>query len=144
MLPGRPVGRAVALPLSSRTAPTKRTPLRGKVFISRCSSPVSPIAPRAALMRLARQLGNDAPVPDRGQQIVLGDDPVAVSHQMNKKIENLGLDSDKRTSPAQFPPIRVEYACPRNNSARQRFRASPPAHVRKCNTGSPNEKWREP
>jgi hypothetical protein len=31
---------------------------------------------------------------------------------MNKKIENLGLDSYKRTSPAQFPPIRVEYAVP--------------------------------
>jgi hypothetical protein len=29
---------------------------------------------------------------------------------MNKKIEHLGLDRDKRTSPAQFTPIRVEGA----------------------------------
>lgn len=31
---------------------------------------------------------------------------------MNKTIENLGLDSQERSFPAQFPPIRVEYAVP--------------------------------
>ena len=81
-------------------------------------------------------------MPDRGQQIVLGDDPIAVSHQMNKKIENLGLDGDKRTSPAQFPPIRVEYAVPEIIAQDKIPRVGP--HARKCNTGSPNEKWREP
>ena len=37
-----------------RTSPTKRTPRRGTVRISRCSSPLSPTARRAALMRLTR------------------------------------------------------------------------------------------
>lgn len=35
-----------------RTAPIKRMPLRGNL-ITRCSSPLSPIAPRAALMQVA-------------------------------------------------------------------------------------------
>ena len=37
---------------TSRISPTKRKPLRGSVRISRCSSPLSPIAVRAALMRV--------------------------------------------------------------------------------------------
>jgi hypothetical protein len=49
-------------------------------------------------------------VPDRGEQIIPGDDAVAVPHQVNKEIENLGLDRHRRASPVQFPPIRVEYA----------------------------------
>ena len=46
--------RVVAGPgvASSRTSPTKRMPLRGRVLIRRCLSPVSPMALRAALMRL--------------------------------------------------------------------------------------------
>ena len=85
-------------------------------------------------------LGNDAPVPDRGQQIFLGDDPFAVSHQMNEEIENLGLDSHKRTFPAQFPPIRVEYAV-LEMIAQDKI---PLVAPRKCNTRSPKKKWREP
>ena len=34
--------------------PTKRIPLRGKVRIRRCASPLSPMALRAALIRLVR------------------------------------------------------------------------------------------
>jgi hypothetical protein len=64
-----------------------------------------------------------------------------VSHQMNKKIENLGLDSYKRTSPAQFPPIRVEYALPEIVAQGNIPLIAP--RVRKCNTRSPKEKWRE-
>src|SRR5665213_1937403 len=37
---------------SSRTSPTKRTPLRGRVLIRRCSVPLSPMALRTALMRV--------------------------------------------------------------------------------------------
>jgi hypothetical protein len=37
---------------SSRTAPTKRMPLRANVLIRRCSSPLSEMACRAALMQV--------------------------------------------------------------------------------------------
>jgi hypothetical protein len=37
---------------ASRTAATKRNPLRGSVLIRRCSSPLSPMAARATLMRV--------------------------------------------------------------------------------------------
>ena len=40
--------------IGHRTSPTKRRPLRAMVRISFCSSPLSPIALRAALMRLVR------------------------------------------------------------------------------------------
>ena len=46
------IDRASAGSCSSCTTPTKRMPLRGTVRISRCAPPVSPIALRAALMRL--------------------------------------------------------------------------------------------
>jgi len=59
---------------------------------------------------------------------------------MNKKIENLGLDSDKRSSPAQFPPIRVEYVVLKTIA--QNTIPLVTLWV-ECNTGSPKEKWRE-
>jgi len=49
-----PVPGAPSPSPSTRTAATKRTPLRAIVRISFCPSPVSPIALRAALIRLAR------------------------------------------------------------------------------------------
>jgi hypothetical protein len=58
---------------------------------------------------------------------------------MNKKIEDLGLDSHKRTFPAQFPPIGVEYAVLEIIKQDK----IPLVARRKCNT-SPKEKWREP
>ena len=79
-------------------------------------------------------------MPDCCQQIILADDPVAVLHQMDKKIENLRLDSHERTSPAQFPPIRVEYAV-LEIIAQDKI---PLVTRPKCNTRSPKKKWREP
>jgi hypothetical protein len=58
---------------------------------------------------------------------------------MNKKIENLGLDSHKRTFPAQFPPIRVEYTILEIIAQDE----IPLVALRECNTRSPKEKWRE-
>jgi hypothetical protein len=44
--------------------------------------------------------GDDSPVPDRFDELVLGDDPLAVSHQMDQQIEDLRLDRHKlRTAP---------------------------------------------
>jgi hypothetical protein len=59
---------------------------------------------------------------------------------MNKKVENLGLDSHKRAFPAQFPPIRVEYAV-LEIIAQDKI---PLVTRPKCNTRSPKKKWREP
>jgi hypothetical protein len=78
-------------------------------------------------------------VPDRGQQIIPRDDPFAVSHQMNQKIENLGFDRRKRTFPAQFPPISIEHALLEMITQDK----IPLVAWRNCNT-SPKEKWREP
>jgi hypothetical protein len=58
---------------------------------------------------------------------------------MNEEIENLGLDSHKRTSPAQFPPIRVEYAV-LEKIAQDKF---PLVARRQCNTRYPKKKWRD-
>ena len=60
-------------------SPTKRRPLRAMVRISFWSSPLSPTALRAALMRLVRvEFRHDPAAPDRGDEIVLADDAVAV------------------------------------------------------------------
>ena len=49
------------------------------VRISFCSSPLSPIAFRAALMRLVRvEVRHDPAAPDRSDEIVLADDAIAV------------------------------------------------------------------
>jgi hypothetical protein len=58
---------------------------------------------------------------------------------MNEEIENLGLDGHKRAFPAQFPPIRVEYAILEMISQDK----IPLVVRRKSNTRSPKEKWRE-
>ena len=47
-----PTAAAAVCCCSSRTTPTKRNPLRGSVLISRCCPPLSPIALRAALIRV--------------------------------------------------------------------------------------------
>ena len=66
------------------------------VRISRCLSPLSPTALRAALMRLVRvEFGHDAAAPDRRDQIVLADDAVAVLHQVNQQVEHLRLDRNQ-------------------------------------------------
>jgi hypothetical protein len=65
-------------------------------------------APRRVDSVEQRGLRNNASMPDRGQQIILADDTVAVPDQVNKEIEDLGLDSHKGRSPAQFAAIRVE------------------------------------
>ena len=42
-----------------------------------------------------RGFGDDTPVPDRSQQGVLADDPVAILDQMQQKIEYLRLDRNQ-------------------------------------------------
>ena len=71
--------------------------------------PLSPIALRAALMRLVRvEFRHDPAVPDRGDQVVFGDDAVAVLHQVNQQVEYLRLDSNRLRIPAQLPPVGIK------------------------------------
>ena len=94
---------------SSRTAPTNRRPLRGSVLISLCRvAGIADCAPRGVDPVEQRRLRNGAPVPDRRQKIVLADHTVTVPDQVDKKIEDLGLDGHKRRTPPQLAAIRVE------------------------------------
>jgi hypothetical protein len=45
------------------------------------------------------RLGYGTPMPDRRQKLVLADDTITVPDQVNKEIENLGLDGHKVCSP---------------------------------------------
>ena len=85
---------------SSRTAPTNRRPLRGSVLISLCRSPVSPIALLAALIRLNNADSEMArPCQTDAREVILADHTITVPDQVNKEIEDLGLDSHKVRSP---------------------------------------------
>src|SRR4029077_19306422 len=91
------------------TSPTKRRPLRAMVRISFWLSPLSPTALRAALMRLVKGgVGNDPATPNRCNQVVLADHPVAVLNQINQQVEYLRLDGNGLGAAAQFAPVGVK------------------------------------
>ena len=74
-----------------------------------CALPLSPIAHRAALMRVVvAEFGDDPPRPDRGDQIVPADQSPAVLDQVLQKVEGLRLDPHNLTASAQFPTVRVK------------------------------------
>ena len=80
------------------------------VRISFCSSPLSPIAFRAALMRLVkRRIRHDPAAPDRSEEIVLADDAVAVLHQIDQQIEHLRLDGNGLGAAAQLAPVGIKH-----------------------------------
>ena len=56
-----------------------------------------------------RRFGDDAAVPDRLDQIVLGDDVVAVFDQVNQQIEHLRLDRDALAAAGQFAEVDIEH-----------------------------------
>ena len=68
------------------------------------SSPANSLPPdsRRSKSRRHRQcrFGNGAPVPDRRQEFVLADHMIAVPDQVNKKVEDLGLDGYRVRSPS--------------------------------------------
>ena len=80
-----------------RTSPTKRKPLRATVRISFCV--LAGVADRLARgVDAAGQRGvrHDAAAPDRGDQIILADDPVAIVDQIDQQVEDLRLDGNER------------------------------------------------
>ena len=56
-----------------------------------------------------RRFGDDAAVPDRLDQIVLGDDAVAVFDQMNQQIEHLRLDRDALAAAGQLAEVGIKH-----------------------------------
>ena len=98
------VGRCAPL-ICSFTTPMKRRPFFGMVRMSFCSLPLSPIAFRAALMRLSSV---DSAPPYEGNEIVSADDVVAVLQQMDQQVEYLRLHRNQLTVPAQLAKAGVQ------------------------------------
>ena len=88
-----------------------RKPLRASVRIRRCSSPLSPIALRTALIWLVRVDSETIRPPHTAlQQIVLADDALAVAHQVDQQVEDLRPDRNNLGPPGELPPVRVKHA----------------------------------
>ena len=66
----------------------------------------------------ARQRGvrDDAAAPDRCDEVVLADDAVAVAHEMDEQIEDLGLHRDQLGATAQLPSVGVKYVIVKEKS----------------------------
>ncbi len=56
-----------------------------------------------------RGFGDDAAVPHRLDQIVLGDDVVAILDQVNQEIEHLRLDRDALAAAGQLAEVDIEH-----------------------------------
>ena len=57
-----------------------------------------------------RGFGDDAAIPDRLDQIVLGDDVVAVFDQVNQQVEDFRPNRNNLRPPGELPPVRVKHA----------------------------------
>ena len=51
------------------------------------------------------RFGHDPPAPDRSQQIVLADHPIAVADEENEQVEHLRFDGQQRRPLAKFAPV---------------------------------------
>src|SRR5262245_45961520 len=58
-------------------------------------------------------LADDAPPPDRLEQVVLADDACPVFDQIGQKIEDLRADRNRTGSPLELPPVKIECAVPK-------------------------------
>ena len=66
-------------------------------------------AARRADTGTQRRLRNDPALPDRIDQLVLADDPVAVADQEEQQVEHLRLDPDGLPAPAQLMPSEIDF-----------------------------------
>jgi hypothetical protein len=65
-------------------------------------SVVAKRAPGAIDSAGERGLRDDPAIPDLLDQLILADDPVMVTHQVDDEIENLGLNMERFPKPAQL------------------------------------------
>ena len=80
------------------------------VRISFCDWPLSPIALRAALMRLSvSESETIAAAPDRSDKVVPADDTVAIFEQVDQDVKHLRLDGHSPAVMTQFASIRIKY-----------------------------------
>ena len=56
-----------------------------------------------------RRIRNDPASPNRGDEIVPGDDPVAILHEVDEQIEDLRFDCNRRSAAEQLPRSDVKY-----------------------------------
>jgi hypothetical protein len=54
------------------------------------------------------RVGDDASIPDGGNQVVPANHALTVSYQVLEEIEGLRFEPNNIVSPAQFAPIRVK------------------------------------
>ena len=93
--------RTVVAPRAPR--PRSAAPCAGKVLISRWVSPLSPMAVRAALMRVNRAVSETMrPSQTASDEVILADDPLAVLDQVRQQVEDLGLDRYRGIAAAQL------------------------------------------
>jgi hypothetical protein len=96
-------------PCASGTCPTKRKPLRGNVLMRRCSSPESPIAPRATFRRVVTAASETLrPFQMALIKVVLADDALPVADQVVEQVEYLWRDGDQVRTATQLTPVGVE------------------------------------
>src|SRR5690606_5437320 len=71
---------------------------------------------------MARERGfrDDAPVPNRLEQVVLADDAFSVRHEVEQNIEHLRSDGYRGGRPRELAPIGVEHAIPELELHRRR------------------------
>ena len=55
------------------------------------------------------RIGNDSALPNGVDQLILADDPAAVSDEMDKEVENLWFERDQIAGVTQFAPFDIEY-----------------------------------
>jgi hypothetical protein len=55
-------------------------------------------------------IGDDAAVPDSGDEIILADDALAVADQVSEQVEHLRRDGHRLRPATQFPAVGVEHA----------------------------------
>src|SRR5262249_44142132 len=55
------------------------------------------------------RVGNDPPVPDGGNQVVLADDSLAISDQIIQEVEDPRRNANELGSATQLAPVRVQH-----------------------------------
>jgi hypothetical protein len=53
---------------------------------------------------------DDPPAPNTVDQIILADDPAAVAHQIDEKVEHLRFERDRLSPAAQFASPEIEHS----------------------------------
>lgn len=108
---GSAAGSVLDATWSSRTSAMKRKPFRGNVLIRCCSSPLSPIAPRATFRRVVNAASETMrPCQMASMSSSLGDDARPVGDQVGKEIEDLGSDGNRRIPATQLTLVGIEKA----------------------------------